>query len=358
MTVVPLVISLLFVGVAGHDSNERLGRIGAVTVVTFVALLVFAAVVALLLASPLMADMKLSAAAVANLRAAAGAEAAKTTAQAAQVPGFAAWVTSLMPANVVKAAADGAMLPVIAFTLLFGLATRQIEASLKGSLLHFFGAVATAMTTIVDWVIWAAPVGIFSLVVVAASRAGIALAGAMAYYIIAISALLALFALLMYPIAAMVGRVPLGWFTRAAVPPQAVALSSSSSLASLPALVESARALGLPTSITGFVLPLSVSTFKVATPITWMMGILFLARAVRCRAADDGVDLGRGDSGGSQSDAAGRSARRAAAAHARADELRNPRRRRRFAPCRRYDSRLDGHDDERHRRSRGWYGGR
>jgi len=246
--------------------------------VTFVALLIFAALVALLLGPPLMADMKLSADAIASLRATAGAGAAKTTAQAAQVPGFASWVTSLVPANVVKAAADGAMLPVIVFTLLFGLAARRIESSLRLALLHFFGAVAGAMTTVVDWIIWAAPVGIFSLVVAAASRAGIALAGALAYYIIAISALLALFALLLYPIAAMVGRVPLGWFTRAAVPPQAVALSSSSSLASLPALVESARALGLPTSVTGFVLPLSVSTFKVATPITWMMGVLFLAR--------------------------------------------------------------------------------
>jgi Na+/H+-dicarboxylate symporter len=278
MTVVPLVISLLFVGVAGNDATERFGRIGAVTIVTFIALLIFAAMVALLLAPPLMGDMKLSAEAVANLRASAGAGAARTNEQAARLPGFATWVTSLIPANVVKAAADGAMLPVIAFTLLFGLAARSIEASLRSSLLHFFGAVASAMTTVVDWIIWAAPVGIFSLVVVAASRAGIVLAGAMAYYVIAISALLALFALLMYPIAAMVGRVPLGWFTRAAVPPQAVALSSSSSLASLPALVESARSLGLPPSVTGFVLPLSVSTFKVATPITWMMGILFLAR--------------------------------------------------------------------------------
>jgi Na+/H+-dicarboxylate symporter len=49
-------------------------------------------------------------------------------------------------------------------------------------------------------------------------------------------------------------------------------------LASLPALVEGARALGLPAPVTGFVLPLSVSTFKVATPITWMMGTLFLAK--------------------------------------------------------------------------------
>src|SRR4051812_26379271 len=88
MTVIPLVISLLFVGVAGNDASERFGRIGGVTVVTFIALLVFAAIVALLLAPPLMNDMKLSVSAVENLRAAAGAGAAKTTAQASQVPGF------------------------------------------------------------------------------------------------------------------------------------------------------------------------------------------------------------------------------------------------------------------------------
>ena len=118
--------------------------------------------------------------------------------------------------------------------------------------------------------------------------------------------------------------MPLGWFTRAAVPPQAVALSSSSSLASLPALVESARALGLPTSVTGFVLPLSVSTFKVATPITWMMGILFLARLYGVELPTPALVVGRSDSGGAEPDAAGRSAGCAAAADAGADELRHP----------------------------------
>jgi Na+/H+-dicarboxylate symporter len=100
----------------------------------------------------------------------------------------------------------------------------------------------------------------------------------MAYYIIAISAALILFTLLLYPFASIIGRIPLGWFVRAAIPAQAVALSSSSSLASLPTLIEAGQALGLPPQVTGFVLPLSVSTFKVATPITWMIGTLFLAK--------------------------------------------------------------------------------
>jgi len=278
MTIVPLVMSLLFVGVASRDTAESVGRLTGVTIATFFALLVFAAVVAMLIVPPLIRDMKLDATVAATLRATAQSSATQTSQQVTQLPGFGAWVTSLVPVNVLKSAADGAMLPLIVFTLLFALAARQIDAALRDSLVAFFAAVASATTTIVDWIIFVAPIGIFALVVVAASHAGVVLAGAMAYYVIAISAALVLFALLMYPIATMVGRIPLGWFTRAVLPAQAVALSSSSSLASLPALVEGSRALGLPVEVSGYVLPLSVSTFKVATPITWMMGTLFLAK--------------------------------------------------------------------------------
>ena len=278
MTIVPLVVALLFVSVASRESSPGLGRVGVVTVVTFFALLLFAAAVALVLAPSLIGEMKLSPAAAEALRSTVTAGASGTVAQVTQLPGFASWLTSLVPANVVKAAADGAMLPVILFTLLFALAARHIEPVLRDSLVSFFGAVAGAMTRIVEWIILVAPIGIFALVVVATSRVGVALAGAMAYYIFAISALLFLFALLMYPVATFAGRIPLPIFVRGVLPAQAVALSSSSSLASLPALVEGARKLALPAQISGFVLPLAVSTFKVATPITWMMGTLFLAR--------------------------------------------------------------------------------
>lgn len=204
-----------------------------------------------------------------------------------KLPGFGSWVTALVPANVMSAAADGALLPLIVFTLLFALAARHIEPALRQALVDFFGAVAGAMTRLVGWVIAAAPIGIFALVVVAASRMGIALAGAMVYYVLALSALLVLVALLLYPVASMLGRLHIGAFTRAVFPAQAVALGSSSSLASLPALVEGARRLGLPVQISGFVLPLAVSTFKIATPINWLLGVSFLARLY-------GVTLGSG----------------------------------------------------------------
>ncbi len=278
MTIVPLVVSLLFVSIATRERADGVGRVGAVTLVVFFAILVFAAVVGLVLGPPLMADMKLAASAATALRSSASAAAPGTATQVTQLPGLASWFTALVPANPVKAAADGAMLPLIVFTLLTALATRHIEPRLRASLVGFFEALGAATTRIVEWIIAVAPIGIFALVVAAASRTGAALAGAMAYYVLAISLTLSLFALLLYPLATMIGGIPLGWFTRAAIPPQVVALGSSSSLASLPALIESAKVLRLPPTVTGLVLPLSVSTFKAATPITWMLGTLFLAK--------------------------------------------------------------------------------
>lgn len=278
MTIVPLVVSLLFVAVASRESSEGLGKLGLVTIVTFFGLLVFAAIVALAIVPPLIAEMRLSQPAADALRSTASAGASGTIAQVTQLPGFGAWVTGLVPANVVKAAADGAMLPLILFAFVFALAARHIEPQLRQALVDFFGAIAGAMTRLVGWIISLAPIGVFALVVVAASRMGVALAGAMAYYIVTISVVLILFTLLMYPVATIFGRLHLAAFTRAVLPAQAVALSSSSSLASLPALVEGSRRLGLPVQVSGFVLPLSVSTFKVATPISWLVGVCFLAR--------------------------------------------------------------------------------
>ena len=278
MTVVPLVVSLMFVSVASRESSRMLGRVGAASLVSFLALLALSAIVAVIVVPLVMGGMKLSADSVAALRSSATAGSPGTTAQLGQLPGFSAWLTSLVPSNVMKAATDGALLPLILFTLLFALAARHIEPALRDALTTFFGAIAGAMTRIIEWIIAVAPIGVFALVVVAASKAGLALAGAMVYYIVAISALSLLFALLLYPIAAIVGRVAPFDFVRAVLPAQAVAFSSSSSLASLPALVEGAKKLGLPPQISGFVLPLSVATFKVATPITLLTGTMFLSR--------------------------------------------------------------------------------
>ena len=77
---------------------------------------------------------------------------------------------------------------------------------------------------------------------------------------------------------ALVARMPVRDFARAALPAQLIAFSSSSSIASLPALVRGAEEeLALPKEVTGFVLPLAVSTFKFAAPVSWTFGAMFIA---------------------------------------------------------------------------------
>jgi proton glutamate symport protein len=126
-------------------------------------------------------------------------------------------------------------------------------------------------------VILLAPIGVFALVLPLAANAGAGLVGAIGFYIVAYSVMCIVASLLLYPVAALFGRISIGRFARAALEPQLIAISSSSSIASLPALVESAeRELELPSSITGFVLPLAVSTFKIAGPVSWTVGALFV----------------------------------------------------------------------------------
>jgi proton glutamate symport protein len=99
------------------------------------------------------------------------------------------------------------------------------------------------------------------------------------FYILAYSALCIVVILLCYPVVAIVARIPAGRFAKAALPAQLIAFSSSSSIASLPALVESAeKGFGLSQRVTGFVLPLAVSMFKIAGPVSWTVGALFVGQ--------------------------------------------------------------------------------
>jgi proton glutamate symport protein len=178
----------------------------------------------------------------------------------------------------VNAAANGAMLPLILFTLLFALAIGKSPAAARTTLLGFFSAVTETMLVLVRWIVRLAPIGIFGLMLPLGAHGGVGLAGAVGFYVIAYSAASVLFILLLYPALSLLARVPIKVFARAALPAQLIAFSSSSSIASLPALVEGAEEkLKLPKEVTGFVLPLAVSMFKFAGPVAWPLGSLFVA---------------------------------------------------------------------------------
>lgn len=288
MTVVPLVVASLVVGVAGASDSRAIGRVGWRALVLFVIIVLAGSVFGAIVAQPILVRMidpastAASALSATNVGELAGA--AREGAQ--KLPTFTQWLIDLIPSNPIRAAADGAMLPLIVFSLLFGVALLQLDAERRRPVIGFFEGVADAMLVLVRWVLALAPIGVFALAVPLAARMGFAAAGALLGFVILVSGLsVAFMALVLYPAASAIGRVPLGTFARAIAPSQAVAFSSRSSLAALPAMIEAAeRRLGFPPEISRFLLPLSASTFRAGSGVGLTVSVLFVARLY-------GVDL-------------------------------------------------------------------
>jgi Na+/H+-dicarboxylate symporter len=274
MTVIPLVVSLLVVGVSSAADVKSIGRMGGRTLLVFLFLLVGTAILMMPLAPMLFRLLPQASARQLPVGAAAAAARIATEGQA---PTFSAWLTSLLPSNPIAAAATGEMIPLILFTLLLALAIARSPGLTRETLTGFFRAFSEVMLMLVRWVILMAPIGVFALVLPMAAHVGTAIAGGVGFFILAYSILCIAVTLLLYVVVALTAQIPMSRFARAVLPAQLIAFSSSSSIASLPALIESAETrLTLPEQVTGFVLPLAVSTFHLAGPVGWSVGALFV----------------------------------------------------------------------------------
>ncbi|MGE5362235.1 MAG: dicarboxylate/amino acid:cation symporter, partial [Bacteroidales bacterium] len=278
MTVIPLVVASLIVGVASAGDASTIGRLGGRSVLLFLVLVLFSCVFAAAIAYPLLAYVTIDPAVAASLRSGAEASGRAAAASARQLPGVAQWIVDLVPVNVFKAASDGSMLPLIVFSVGFGVALTRVAGEARQAVLSVLRGIADAMIWLVGWVLTFAPIGVFALAVPLAARMGLAAAGALASYILLLSAIAGAFVLVIYPIAIVFGRVSPGAFVRAAAPAQAVAFTSRASLAALPASFEGAKQLGLSESFSAFFLPLAASMFRVGGAIAQVVGVLFLAR--------------------------------------------------------------------------------
>lgn len=278
LMVVPLVITLTLVAVSGARDDRSIGALGGKTLLLFLMMLVASGLFAMALTPPLVSLYPVDAGTAAALRSGTPLPAAALEKPGARPRTPAEWLAGLIPGNIVAAASGGEILPILLFTVFFGLAVSHLPAPEKDVLVPIFRALADAAMVLIGWVLALAPLGVFALSFDLAFRAGAPVAGFLIAFVVLVSGIMILFTGLLYPVTALLGRISLRRFAEGVAPAQLVAVSTRSSLAALPALVAGARdKLGLPAAATGFVLPLSVTALKVNQPISGLVKLLFLA---------------------------------------------------------------------------------
>jgi Na+/H+-dicarboxylate symporter len=283
MTIIPLVFALLVTGMARAAETAGRGGLAARALVVFAVLLLVATSLTAVVAPALLSVWPAPAEAAAALRASAAGGLAKIP----ETPPLADWLRAFVPANPVKAAAEGAMASLVVFALIFGLAVSRLDGVRRDALVQVFDGVQAAMMVIVRWVLTLAPLGVFLLALTVGARTGVGAVGLLGHYVGVITLMCLMAGALGLGAALFGGRTPPGELAAAMTPVGAMAISTQSSLACLPVMLAACARLGVPEGVRGLVLPMGVALFRITSPAGNLAVALYVAHLY-------GVHLGAG----------------------------------------------------------------
>jgi Na+/H+-dicarboxylate symporter len=266
MVVIPLVGVTVFVGVAKIGDPRKLGRLGGASVgffwlTTLPAILIGMLVMRLALRFAPPVTPPTSAAEVAT-----------------EIPGMVEFLVNLIPRNPFEAAAAGALLPIIVFTVLFAAATTTLPAAKREPLISLADAVSDVLIKLVHWVLWTAPVGVFGLAAPVAARTGMAMLQNLAVFIIAVVVALFIFMVVIFlPAIRFLGKMSVATFVRGTLGTYTMGFSTTSSVATFSVMFDEADGLGIARDTSNLVLPLAASINRPGSALFQGAAVIFLA---------------------------------------------------------------------------------
>ena len=267
MVVIPLVMAVVFTGVAKLGDPRKLGRVGGTTLGFFWVSLVPAILIG-------MGTMWVGLKFAPNVPVP-----ASDAAEAPALPGIVDFVVSLIPSNPFAAATSGALLPLIVFSALFAAAAGTLPDDARNRLVGFAEAAGDALIKLVWWILWTAPIGIFGLVAPVTAQLGWDLIQSLAVFVVSVVAGLAIYVAIVYfPLLKVVGGIGTLRFLGGTFGAASVAFSTTSTAAALPVtLEESKRKLGVSDAVADLVLPLGASMYRSGSALFQGAAIIFLA---------------------------------------------------------------------------------
>ena len=266
MVVIPLVAVTVFVGVAKIGDPRKLGRLGGLSVGFFWLTTLPAILIG-------MGVMRLGLEFAPPVAPPAVAEEVTT-----ELPGMVDFLVNLIPRNPFEAAASGALLPILVFTVLFAAATTTLSSERREPLIGLGESLSDVLIKLVHWVLWTAPLGVFGLAAPVAARTGIAMLQNLGIFIVAVVIALFLFmALVFLPAVRWLGGMKAGRFVRGTIGTYTMGFGTTSSVATLPVMLEEAEELGLSREVSTLVLPLAASINRPGSALFQGAAVVFLA---------------------------------------------------------------------------------
>ena len=267
MTVIPLVVALLVTGIVQTADAASSGRTASRSVITMLSILMLVTIMAAIV-TPLLLQI---------FPTPNGSGYPGATTAVDNPPPFVEYLKAIISPNVFNSAANDALLPLIIFTIALAFAITRLQPAKKEVLARFFEAIGEAMIVVIGWVLWLAPLGVFALGTTLGIAAGIASFANLLHYVLIVTTIGFIIMLSAYPVAFFWARFKPMAFIRAAIPAQSVAISTQSSLASLPAMVEGAKQLGVGSRSTDIVLPMAVAIFRATSPAMNLAVAIYVA---------------------------------------------------------------------------------
>ena len=271
MTIMPLLMALVVVAIAGQGRSGRVLAIGGKTLSLFVGLILLSSLFALLFAAPLIGLLE-----ICSENSNVVLASSQVTAERAPLPPFKDWLIGLIPANPFAAAANGDILPLMIFTVVFSLALIQIDERLAKNVITFFEATKQALLVVIAWIMELAPYGIFALVLPITANLGTESVRLLGTFILMVCGLIVLLSACIYLGLWVLGH-DIKKFAKTMAPVQVIGFGTRSSLATLPATIAASEILGVSQKTAGLVLPAAVTLFKFASPLARTAGTYFIA---------------------------------------------------------------------------------
>lgn len=289
MVVIPLVAASLLVGTASLGDLRKLGRIGGKTVGFFLSTTAAAVMLGLLLSQMITPGSGILPETRDSLSVGFEDAAEGRLEMAAEAPTIGETLMAIIPSNPIGAAAQGDLLPLIFFVILFGAALSTLSESRRTPVVNFFHGVNDAVMVIIRWIMLLAPYAVFALVGPIAARFGLDIMQALLVYVGTVALGMAILAFGLYAaLVRVLGKLnPVDFYRRIAAP-ALVALSTSSSSATLPVTMETAeKKLGISKGVSSFVLPLGATINMAGTGLYQAVSVMFIAQLY-------GIELGVG----------------------------------------------------------------